>query len=289
MYLITGAGGQLGRELCALLAAQEEPFVAYGRAQLDIADSGAVRQALEQSGAAVLFNCAAYTRVDKAESEAEEAHRVNATGAKVLAEACSAAGSRLVHISTDYVFDGSACRPYPEDAPTQPLGVYGQSKLNGEVAVLEGGREHLVVRTAWVYGSGGPNFVRTILRLAGEREQLRVVADQVGSPTWTFDLAAALVGLVKARAEGGIYHVTNSGVTSWYDFAVAIAEEAQALGRALQLQSVVPITTAEYPTPAARPAYSVLSNARAIRVLGSPLPQWRQSLRRMLQQLDKEG
>lgn len=286
MYLITGAGGHLGHDLALVLGGQDRAFLACTRAELDICDLEAIEKVLARTQARVLFNCAAYTQVDKAESEGERAWQVNALAPGLLARACQAYDCRLIHISTDYVFDGQASTPYPEDAPTRPLGSYGQSKRAGEVAVLQSSDAHLVVRTAWLYGVGGSNFVRTILRLAKERERLRVVADQVGSPTWSYDLAVALVGLADGNAAGGIYHLTNSGVTSWYDFAVAIVEEAEALGeKDFRLGDIEPIATADYPTAAARPAYSVLATARAAQLLGAPLPQWRKGLRRMLAQL----
>ena len=203
----------------------------------------------------------------------------------ILAEECEKLGATLIHISTDYVFDGTKSSPYLETDPTNPLGVYGRSKLIGEEAIRQGSERYFIIRTAWVYGNGGKgNFVKTMLRLGKDREELRVVYDQVGSPTWTGDLAAAIVQMIpQAQPEKfGTYQYTNSGVCSWYDFAIAIFEEAKQLGFPLKVQRVVPITTPEYPTPAKRPAYSVLSPAKLSALLGNYPPHWRQGLRQML-------
>lgn len=285
MILVTGAGGQLSRELTGLLRQRGIGEISLSRGELDIADQNSLQQVLDRHHPQVIFNCAAYTRVDRAESESLEAHRVNVDGPAVLAEACAIRDILLVHVSTDYVFDGLACRPYREDDPTHPLSIYGKSKLLGEQAIEQKLERRIVARTAWVYGALGNNFVRTMLRLAGEREELRVVDDQIGSPTWTGDLAEALLGLVEHRAAPGTYHITNSGVASWYDFAVAIVEEARSLGWLLAVERVVPIGTEEYPTAAVRPAYSVLSRRKTEAILGRSLPHWRTSLRRMLVQL----
>jgi dTDP-4-dehydrorhamnose reductase len=284
-FLITGAGGQLGSECALLLAAEGQAPLTFSKEALDVADEAAVVSVFERVRPQVVINCAAYTRVDRAESEPTEAHRANARGPEVLARACAAVDALLVHVSTDYVFDGTAGTPYTEETPTHPLGVYGKSKLLGELAVVRYAPRHLIVRTAWVHGVGGGNFVRTMLRLATEREELRVVDDQVGAPTWTRDLVAGMLALVTASAPSGFYHVTNSGVASWYDFAVAIVEEASRLGWPIATRRVVPIATVDYPTPAVRPAYSVLSRRKSEGVLGRPFPHWRVGLRGMLTQL----
>ncbi|HEY9838738.1 MAG TPA: dTDP-4-dehydrorhamnose reductase, partial [Vampirovibrionales bacterium] len=223
------------------------------------------------------------TAVDKAESEPELAMTINGTGVGILAEECHQLGARLIHVSTDYVFDGTQSHPYQETDTTHALGHYGASKLAGEEAIRQVGGDAIILRTAWVYGTGGSgNFVKTMLRLGSQREELGVVTDQVGSPTWTGDLAGAIASMIQLAIPSGTYHYTNSGVASWYDFAIAIFEEAQALNFPLQIQRVKPISTAEYPTPARRPAYSVLSLAKIAATLGTYPPHWRQGLRQML-------
>lgn len=270
--LVLGAGGQLGRELVGLGG----DVVGLSRAECDIAVPGAAARALDAHRPDAVINCAAWTRVDAAESEREAAFRANAEGPRLLAEAFAARDALLAHISTDYVFDGTATSPIAEDAPTRPLGVYGESKLAGEVAVREAAARHQVVRTSWLYGQDGPNFVLTMLRLGAEREVLRVVADQRGAPTWTGHVAPALLRLVELGTSG-TYHLTNAGETTWCEFARAIMSAAGLGAR------VEPTTTAEYGAPAPRPAYSVLDN-RAWRALGeAPLPDWRDGLRAYLQ------
>lgn len=286
--LLTGKDGQLGEELQALLP-EVGLVTAIGRAELDLTQPDAIRQIIRDLEPHLIINAAAYTAVDKAESEPEVAQAINGTAPTVMAEAAQALGATLIHISTDYVFDGQKNTPYLESDPTSPLGVYGQSKLAGEEGIRKCCDRHLILRTAWVYGNGGKgNFVKTMLRLGQEREELRVVVDQVGSPTWTGDLGRAMLQFIEAM-EGdripqiaGTYHVTNSGAISWYDFANAIFEEAASLGLPLRIQRVLPITTAEYPTPAKRPAYSVLSQQKTAALLGNPQPHWKQGLRQML-------
>ena len=276
--LILGSKGQLGRELLARCQPPGHSAVGVDIDECDITDPAAVDHWLSESEADAVINCAAWTRVDAAETEVDAAYRANATGPRVLAARCEAAGALLIHISTDFVFDGTATAPVDENATPHPLSVYGASKLAGEEEVRRGCRRHQVVRTAWLYGQAGPNFVLTILRLAGERDRLRVVSDQRGSPTWTGHLAPALLRLVE-RGVPGTYHLTNSGETSWHGFAEAVIAEA---GRTTPVD---PISTAEYPTPAARPAYSVLSN-RAWSLLGEPpLPDWRDGLRAYIAEL----
>jgi dTDP-4-dehydrorhamnose reductase len=252
-----------------------------GRTQweCDITDGAAVERAIAEVRPDAVINGAAWTRVDAAEEHEAEAEAVNATGAGLVAAACASAGIRCCHVSTDYVFDGTATTPIPEDAVASPRSAYGRTKWHGEVAVRERCPDHLIVRTSWLYGRQGPNFVLTMLRLAAERPELRVVADQHGAPTWTGHLAPAMLRLI-GIAPAGTYHLTNSGVTTWYDFAVAIIS-----ARGLPTE-VVPISTAEYPVAAARPAYSVLDN-RAWRDLGEPpLPEWQEGLRSYLASLD---
>jgi dTDP-4-dehydrorhamnose reductase len=242
-----------------------------------------VQRAIAAHGPAVIINAAAYTAVDRAETEIDAARRVNALGPRHLARAAAAAGARLVHISTDFVFDGRAGVPYAPDAPTSPLGVYGLTKLEGEQAVLELlPTNSVVVRTAWVYAAHGANFMRTMLRVMGDKGLVRVVADQVGTPTAADSLAGVLWALAQRPDVGGVQHFTDAGVASWYDFAVAIAEEAAMLGLLPPGVQVLAIGTADYPTPARRPAYSVLDKRSLLAALGPEHRHWRVSLRRVL-------
>lgn len=282
--VITGAGGQLGRELVRSAGSQVD-CMPLSRAQLDIGDPEAVQRRLAEMAPNLVVNAAAYTAVDRAETEAAQAHRINAQGAANLALACSKLGARMIHISTDFVFDGRNSSPYAPDAPTAPLGEYGRSKLRGEEAVLEMLPEALIVRTAWVYSAFGGNFVKTMLRLMSERDELSVVADQVGTPTWACGLAQALWAAAQRPQLHGIYHWTDAGVCSWYDFAVAIGEEAQALGILTRPVAIRPIPSSEYPTPAARPAYSVLDKASSWHDLALEGRHWRSQLRAMLKDL----
>lgn len=285
--LVTGVSGQVGQDLQRLLAPLGE-VVSVSRTEVDFAQAAAVQQVVDAVKPQIIVNSAAYTAVDKAESEPELAKQVNGIAPGILAEAAQRVGAGLIHISTDYVFDGTQGSPYLETDATNPLGVYGSTKLLGEEAVRASCDRHMIIRTAWVYGVGGRgNFVKTMLRLGAEREELRVVTDQIGAPTWSNDLAGAIAHLIPQLTADttGTYHYTNSGVCSWYDFAIAIFEEAARLGFPLKVQRVVPITTPEYPTPARRPAFSVLSLKKVSSLLGSHPPYWRQSLRQMLAQL----
>ena len=285
--LLTGANGQVGAELRQTLAPLGE-VVAIARSTWDLSQPDSIRPLIQETRPDYIVNAAAYTAVDKAESEVELANLVNGTAPRVLAEEAEKLGAGLIHISTDYVFDGSQSRPYLDTDPTQPLGAYGQSKLLGELAVQASCSRYMIIRTAWVYGvQGTGNFVKTMLRVGAQRPELRVVTDQVGAPTWSKDLALAIAQLVPQLSPDttGIYHYTNSGVCSWYDFAVAIFAEAEALGFPLAVQQVVPISTEEYPTPARRPAFSVLSLKKISALLGGHPPYWRDSLRKMLVEL----
>jgi dTDP-4-dehydrorhamnose reductase len=250
-----------------------------GHAACDITNPAAVREALETSEADVVINCAAWTRVDAAEDHEADAEAVNATGAGIVAAACAAAGVRLCHMSTDYVFDGTATEPIDEDAVPNPRSAYGRTKLHGEEAVRAACPDHCIVRTGWLYGRRGPNFVLTMLRLGAERPQVRVVDDQSGTPTWSGHLAPAVLRLAEV-APPGTYHLTNSGVTTWHGLALA-AIRARGL-----TTDVVAITTAEYPTPASRPAYSVLDNRRWRELGEPPLPPWHEGLTAYLSELD---
>jgi dTDP-4-dehydrorhamnose reductase len=282
--LITGAGGQLAVELADQVPAGVS-VIPLTREALDIGDAAAVRVALSRHAPDVVINAAAYTAVDKAESERDLAFRVNADGAAYLCAAARGIGARFVHVSTDFVFDGRAHRAYLPEDPTGPLGVYGASKLAGEEAVMREDPAALIVRTAWVYSPWGANFLKTMLRLMAQRGEVRVVADQIGAPTSATTLAQTIWALVGAGATG-MHHCTDAGVASWYDFAQAIAEEAQArrmLGPGVR---VCPIATSDYPTPAARPAFSVLDKTSTWSMLGGPAPHWRVSLRKVLVRLE---
>ncbi len=277
--LIAGSGGQLGRALQASAPAGAI-VVAPAEADFDVTSPDSVAAAIAAAAPDVVFNAAAYTAVDKAEGDAETAHHINADAVGILAAACAAAGARLVHVSTDFVFDGSAGRPYAPDAATAPLGVYGATKLAGEIAA---GPDALIVRTAWVYAAKGGNFVATMLRLMRERPELRVVADQIGTPTHAAGLARALWTLAAAGTTG-IHHWTDAGACSWYDFAVAIGEEAAAVGLIPATVPIVPIRTEDYPTPARRPAYSVLDKTSCWAITG-PARHWRAELRDCLKEM----
>jgi dTDP-4-dehydrorhamnose reductase len=270
-WLITGAGGMLGRDLCAVLAASgETEVVAATRTDLDITDPGAVRAAVD--GADAVVNAAAWTNVDEAETREDAASAVNGYAVQNLAET---AGKRLIQVSTDYVFDGGARAPIGEEAPPAPINAYGRGKAIGEQAALAAGG--FVVRTAWLYGEHGPNFVRTMLRLAQDRETLDVVDDQVGPPTWSYALAGQIVSLARAGAAGdaepGAYHGTASGSTTWFGLARAAFEEA-----GLDPSRVRPTTSDKFVRPAPRPAYSVLGHDRWAGTGVSPLPGWRAML-----------
>lgn len=279
--LLIGAKGQVGTELQRTLTGD---IIAIDRQTLDLTQPDAIRQVIQDKQPDLIVNAAAYTAVDKAESEPELANLVNGVAPTIMAETAKKIGARLIHISTDYVFDGTKNTPYLEEDLTNPVSAYGRSKLAGEEGIEKTNAESLILRTAWVYGSYGNNFVKTMLRLGKDREEIRVVADQVGSPTWARDIAEAIAFFANSP-QTGIYHFTNSGVCSWYDFALAIFEEAQALGFPLNIRQVIPITTAEYPTPAQRPAYSVLSCRKTADCLGTYPRHWRQSLRKMLAEL----
>jgi dTDP-4-dehydrorhamnose reductase len=279
--LVAGANGQLGRTL-ADTAPQGVALHLLDLPDLDITDEKNVRRQVNEVGPDLIVNAAAYTAVDRAEEQSDLAFAVNAAGAGHLARAARHTGARLIHVSTDYVFDGGANTPYAPEAECRPLGVYGESKRQGEIAVLEALDNALIVRTAWLYSRYGANFLLTMLRLMAEREQLAVVADQVGTPTWTGTLAAAVWAAVARPEISGVYHWTDAGVAGWYDFAVAIQEEAVALGKLARPIPIAPIRTADYPTAARRPAYSVLDCTGSWRDLEMTPIHWREGLRRML-------
>jgi len=286
--LLIGSNGQVGKELTQILEPQGNT-IAIARPTIDLAQPNTLRSVIRENQPQIIINAAAYTAVDQAESESELAKAINGIAPGIIAEETEKLGAFLIHISTDYVFDGNYCRPYKETDATNPLSVYGETKLIGEQAIQKSCAHHFILRTAWVYGTfGKSNFVKTMLRLGAQREEIRVVADQIGSPTWAKDIAEAIAQIIPQFDSeiAGIYHYTNSGVASWYDFAVTIFEEAQQLGFPLKVQRVIPITTAEYPTPARRPSYSVLSCAKVSALLGNHPPHWRHALRQMLRNLE---
>jgi dTDP-4-dehydrorhamnose reductase len=286
--LLTGGTGQLGWELRRTLAPLGR-VVAPSRAELDLSSPGSLGGVVRSIRPALIVNAGAYTAVDRAEGDADAARRVNADSPGVLAREAADAGALLVHFSTDYVFSGDAERPYRETDPTAPLGVYGRTKLEGEQAVAAAGGPHLVLRTSWVYAGRGHNFLRTMLRLAGERDELRVVDDQHGSPTWARMLAEATAsvlgrcrsgeGFAPPEGTGGVYHAAAGGMTTWHGFAVEI------MARAGKPVRVAPIATADFPTPARRPRWSVLDCDRLARDFGVRLPGWREQLALCLEEM----
>lgn len=269
-YLIVGAGGMLGSDLQSALAGRD--VTAATRAELDVTDASAVTAAV--AGHDVVINAAAYTKVDDAESHEDAAYAVNATGARNLAAAAAAVGAKLVQISTDYVFDGSATEPYAESTAVAPVSAYGRTKAAGERLALETHRDGTyIVRTAWLYGQHGPNFARTMLTLAGKLDTVAVVTDQVGQPTWTLDLAKQIVALLDSGAPAGVYHGTASGQGSWFDFARAVFA-----GAGLDPERVTPTDSSAFVRPAPRPAYSVLGHDAWSDAGLSPMRDWRLAL-----------
>lgn len=276
--LVFGAAGQIGEELVRHARAGGHEVTGLTRADHDVADAEATRARIQDAGPDAVYNAAAYTAVDRAESEPEMATAVNRGAPAVMAAACAEVGARFVHFSTDYVFDGSATVPIPEDANPAPLGVYGRSKLEGEEAIRVAGGDAYIVRTSWVYGLHGGNFVRTVLRVTRETGAMRVVDDQRGSPSWARDVAAASMRLIEVGPPG-TYHLTNGGECSWYDLARATVAHAQVAAE------LTPIGTADYPTPAARPRYSVLDNRRWRELGQRPLRGWQEALDEFLDEL----
>lgn len=289
--LLLGGNGQVGRELRRSLATLGELIVATRDGQIadavaDFDQPQSLAALIGTIAPDVVVNAAAYTAVDNAETDADAAFRINAEAPAVIAQACKVIDALLVHYSTDYVFDGQATRAYFEDDVTAPLGVYGASKLAGEQAIRDSGARHAILRTAWVYAAHGKNFLLTMLRLAGDRDELRVVADQYGAPTpaaWIADATTAL--LSHGIAESGTWHLTARGETNWHGFATAIMDEAHALGLLQRKPTVLPITTAEYPTPAHRPGYSVLDTTRLQQDFGIVPQEWRDGLKQTLKEL----
>ncbi|HAJ92391.1 MAG TPA: dTDP-4-dehydrorhamnose reductase [Gammaproteobacteria bacterium] len=282
--LVTGATGQLGSELARKLTGLGHEVFAPDPDDLDLLDPVRVAATIREQRWDWVINCAAYTAVDKAESAAEQAFVINRDCPGEMARSVAGYGGRMLQVSTDFIFSGDQRCPYTETDIPKPLGVYGRSKLEGEQVVLEMLPDATVLRTAWVYGVYGHNFVKTMLRVAAEGRPLRVVNDQMGTPTWTADIVMAIVALVEQQA-GGTYHFTAAGQASWYGFASAILEDAARIGFPVNTDAVVPILTSEYPTPARRPAYSVLDTRKIEPLLPSPPPEWRDSLNNMLKEL----
>jgi dTDP-4-dehydrorhamnose reductase len=277
--LVIGRSGQVARAL-----AQYPGVVTAGRPDADLANPETLAAAIARHAPAAVVNAGAYTAVDAAESERDEAFAINAAGAGDLARACARADVPLVHISSDYVFDGSATRPWREDDPIAPLSAYGASKAEGEVQVRAAGGRHVILRTSWIYSETGRNFLTTMLRLGRERPELAVVDDQTGAPTCAADIAAAIARIVEAAGTRddiwGTYHFANAGSTTWFGFAAEIFAQGRALG--WPVPKLKPIATAEYPTPARRPAYSVLDTTKVTRVFGIAPPDWREALTRCM-------
>ena len=279
--LVTGCNGQLGNELQRL--EKEHPahvFFNTDVAELDITDREVIGRIVEENEIDGIVNCAAYTAVDKAESDEELCHKLNATAPRYLAEAIERRGGWMVQVSTDYVFDGTSHLPYTEDMPTCPASVYGRTKLEGERNVVTACHRSMIVRTAWLYSAFGNNFVKTMLRLGRERTELGVIFDQVGTPTYAHDLAVAIMTAVEKGIEPGIYHFTDEGVTSWYDFTLAIHRLAS-----IDSCHVRPLHTTDYPTPARRPHYSVLDKTKIKATYGIEIPHWEESLQTCIKEL----
>jgi len=291
--LLTGCGGQVGEALIRTLAALGE-VVAPGREELDLRDASSIRKTMREVRPRWVVNAAAHTAVDRAESEPELAFAINATAPEILAEEAKSMGAVVIHYSTDYVFDGAKESPYVESDATGPLNVYGSSKLAGEMALSASGAAHLIFRTSWVYGATGKNFVRSILRLARERDHLKIVADQQGAPTWSFELArmtADIIGQIEQRAVradcslseaavpvSGVYHASGAGETTWFGIAEQTIDEMRKLEPGSRLATVEAISTAEYPTPAKRPLNSRLDCSKLDEAFGWRMPEWRDSL-----------
>lgn len=286
--LVTGSGGQLGHTLLAS-APPDMQVVGIDQEQADFTDQEQIRAVVQQESPNVIVNTAAFTAVDLAESEESLAIKINVDGPGCLALVANEVGSRLIHLSTDFIFDGQASTPYSTDAPANPQSVYGHTKYAGEQRV----REHMpdssvILRTAWLYSAHGHNFVNTMLRLMTERDEISVVDDQVGSPTWAGSLAGAIFTFIAKPELSGTYHWTDSGQASWYEFACAIQDEAFELGQIEKMIDIRPISSAEYPVPAQRPAYSVLDCSQTERLLDIKTTPWRDSLRAMFRERDSQ-
>ncbi|WP_417612162.1 dTDP-4-dehydrorhamnose reductase [Parasphingorhabdus sp.] len=282
--LVTGFGGQLSTSL-SLVKPSDVELITLSKEELNIADRSAVVDKVSAMSPKWIINAAAYTNVDKAEKEVSLAHSINCDAVSNLASVAEMVGARICHISTDFIFSGQSSTPYPVNAAPDPQNVYGKTKLAGEQAA---GSDALIVRTSWVYSEVGNNFVKTMLNLFAKKVPVRVVADQIGSPTYARNLAETIWSLISLHRRG-LFHYSDSGVASWYDFAVAISEEAFRLNLLGQHSEIEPIKTSEFPTPATRPHYSVLDTTLTSAALGRKPPHWRSSLRQMLKELQRNG
>ncbi|WP_320167915.1 dTDP-4-dehydrorhamnose reductase [Mangrovibacterium marinum] len=283
--LITGANGQLGTEIKKLAAQYPDwQFSFADLPELDITNQAQLEARIQSDKITAIINCAAYTAVDKAESDIETAEAVNATGPGILAQLAAKHHLLFIHISTDFVFDGQNWLPYTEDQPTNPISVYGSTKLKGEQLALENNPQTVIIRTSWLYSAHGNNFVKTMQRLGANREQLTVIFDQIGTPTWAADLAQTCLTILAnpetGKSKTGIYHFSNEGVASWYDFAVEIMQQSN-----INCQ-VLPIETKDYPTPAKRPAFSVMNKAKIKQTFGIAIPHWKESLEKCIEELN---
>ena len=281
--LITGANGQLGNEMRIKSAESDDHYIFTDVAELDITSAVAVESFVAENAVDVVVNCAAYTAVDNAEDDEATADKINHQAVANLAAACAKHNATLIHISTDYVFGGDSCKPYTEEAQTTPLGVYGRTKLAGERAAAESGCRYIIIRTAWLYSEFGRNFCKTMRSLTSTKPALKVVFDQVGSPTYAADLAEAIVHIISTRQTDkvGIYHYTNEGVCSWYDFAVEIARQSGNTDCKIE-----PCHSEEFPTKASRPHYSVLDKTKIKATFGISIPHWQHSLSRCIENLN---
>ncbi len=282
--LVTGANGQLGNEIRRRSVGSSHHFTFTDVAELDITDAAALLEMASNTKAEFIINCAAYTNVDKAEDDEQTAHLINCTATANLAAAAKQVGATLIHVSTDYVFDGCGCTPYTEEAAVAPTGAYGRTKLAGEQAVAESGCKHIIIRTAWLYSPFGRNFVKTMRTLTAERELLQVVFDQVGSPTYAGDLADAILQIVEGGTHEayGTYHYSNEGVCSWYDFAKEICEMS---GNVCDIR---PCHSDEFPSKVARPHYSVLDKTKIKTTFGISIPHWKESLAACIKELNEQ-
>lgn len=284
--LLTGKNGQVGHELQHLLPSLGT-VIAFGREELDLTSADAIRKTMRDVRPDIVVNAAAYTAVDRAEQEPDKAFAINATAPGIIAEEALRTDAFVVHYSTDYVFDGTKKTPYLENDSPNPLSAYGHSKIAGENAIRASDAAHFIFRTSWVYAAHGRNFVQTILGLARERNELKIVDDQIGAPTWARTIAETTLAALKGqyRDHGGLYHLTATGAVTWFGFAKAILAEAKSLGPDLRVPEIIPITTSEYPLPAPRPANSRLDNTKLHTALGLSTPDWTVSLAECMREI----
>jgi dTDP-4-dehydrorhamnose reductase len=289
MIWLLGCNGMLGRELSALLKKNNIAYIGSGR-EIDITDIEAILEFVKNKSLKWIINCAAYTAVDRAEDDVFACVKINTDGAAHIAEAASQCGAKIIHISTDYVFNGNNKKPYSETDETNPLGIYGRSKRDGEEKIISICNDSYIIRTSWLYGKYGKNFVSTMLKLMQEKESIKVVNDQHGSPTWTFDLANTIIHIIQhnGTAPFGIYNYTNEGETTWYDFAQSIYKNACSTGLLKNGCIINSCTTDEYPAKAHRPAYSYLNKNKIKQTFGITIPNWEDSLKNYLNELSKE-